>query len=80
MQTYRMYQINSQLEVLCKRIDELHQGLELCSDPFLYGNLLGSVSILIDRQSQLSLELNKLKQEYLIQDKDYQQFHKDNIK
>lgn len=56
--TYQTYLINRKLDAICKRIDELHEGLAVCKDPILHGNLLGSISILIEQQSQLSKQLN----------------------
>jgi hypothetical protein len=52
------YLINSNLDKVHKKLDELYQGLESCTDPFLRYNIIDSISILSDQHTSLSERLN----------------------
>ena len=56
------YLINSNLDKVHKKLDELYQGLQDCNDSFLRYNIIDSISILSDQHTTLSEKLNNLPQ------------------
>lgn len=56
----KQHLINRKLDQLCNRIDELCEGLSVCTDPNLNYNLQVSISLLIEEQAELAQQLNKL--------------------
>ncbi len=50
--------IHAKINAICKRIDELYDGLEDCKDPVLRWNISDTISRLISKQSELCQIIN----------------------
>jgi ribosomal protein S27AE len=60
MNIYRIHTLNVKIDKLHDRIDELNEGLSVCTDPILRDNLNTSIALLIEEQGKLCKEIGEL--------------------